>query len=100
MAPVSNDVYVLLNDNIKISVIKAITVQTKQKCLLCVNQLSSFPSYNNIKHSSRSPVIHEHDYIHKAKFGRVAAFKIFISWTFESRLLCNLTEISANNENA
>ena len=45
-------------------------------------------------------MIHEHEYIHKANFVRGAAFKNFISRPFESRLLCNLTEISANDGSA
>ena len=36
----------------------------------------------------------------RQNFVRGAAFKNIISWPFESRLLCNLTEISANNGSA
>ena len=36
----------------------------------------------------------------RQNFGRGAAFKNFISWMFESRLLCNLTKISANDGSA
>ena len=33
-------------------------------------------------------------------FGRGVAFKNFISWTFESRFPCNLTEVLVNNRSA
>ena len=33
-------------------------------------------------------------------FGRGVTFKNIISWTFQSRFLCNLTEISGNNGSA
>ena len=36
----------------------------------------------------------------RQNFGRGVAFKNIISWTFESRFLSNLTEISGNNESA
>ena len=36
----------------------------------------------------------------RQNFGRGAVFKNFISWTFESRFLCNLTEISGKNGSA
>ena len=36
----------------------------------------------------------------RQNFGRGVAFKNIISGTFESRFLCNLTEISGNNGSA
>ena len=36
----------------------------------------------------------------RQNFGRDVAFKNIISWTFESRFLCNLTGILGNNGSA
>ena len=36
----------------------------------------------------------------RQNFGRGVAFKNIISWTFESRFLYSLTEISGNNGSA
>ena len=57
-------------------------------------------SKQQVKVKLRSRGIHGHEYIHKAKFSRGVAFKNFISWRFESRFPCNLTEISGNNGSA